>query len=60
MIINAQNEIIGFHMIGNSVCEISIAAELMIKKRLTVDELRCLIYAHPSYGEIIGELAGMF
>lgn len=60
IIIDKERRIIGFHMIGNSSSEISIAAELMIAQKLKIEDIQNLIFAHPTYGEIIGELAELF
>ena len=57
LIVDQQQRVIGFHMIGNGASELSLAAELMIAKQMTADELTNLVYAHPTYGEIIGALA---
>lgn len=60
MIINSKNEVIGLHIIGRGVSEISLAMELIVSKRMTIDELKGVVYAHPTYGEIIEELANGF
>ena len=61
MIVEAKNQqIVGFHMIGNSASEISLAAELLIAHKMTVPEIENLVIAHPTYGEIIGALAEKF
>ena len=61
MIVEAKNQqIVGFHMIGNGASEISLAAELMIAHKMTVGEIENLVIAHPTYGEIIGALAECF
>lgn len=61
MIIDKENHrILGFHMVGNGAAEISLAVELMITKHLTVEEIGSLIFAHPTVGEIIHEIAEAF
>ena len=57
---DAEHRIIGFHMIGNGASELSLAMELMISNKMTIDEIQNIVIAHPTYGEIIGELAGCF
>lgn len=49
--------IIGFSMIGNGSAEIALTVELMMAKRMTIDEIANLIFPHPTIGEIIRELA---
>lgn len=60
MIADTEGRVIGFHMIGNGACEISLAVEIMIKKGMAVGEIKDLVFAHPTYSEIIYELAGRF
>lgn len=60
MVLDENNCIVGFHMIGNGASEISLAAELMISQKMKVEDIENLVYAHPTYGEIIGDLAGLF
>lgn len=60
MIVDKDKKIIGFHMIGNGSSEISLAVELMIAHEMTVNEISNLVFSHPTYGEIINDLAGLF
>ena len=60
LIVNERQEVIGFHMVGNESAEIALAAEMMIVSKFKVGDLSNLVYAHPSYSEIIGELADAF
>ncbi len=47
-------------MIGNGVEEISLDLELVMVNKMNIRQVRHLVFAHPTIGEIIGELAGMF
>ncbi|MBR1572379.1 MAG: NAD(P)/FAD-dependent oxidoreductase [Lachnospiraceae bacterium] len=60
MIIDEHRRIIGFHMLANDSSEISLAAELMIANGMSIDDICNLVYAHPSYSEIIGDVAELF
>ena len=60
MIIDDDNRIIGFHMIGNGSSEISTAVELMILKKMCVEDIKDLVIAHPTYSEIIAEIVQYF
>ena len=51
-----ENSVIGFHMIGNGVDEISLAAEIIISKKMKLNEISNLFFPHPTYGEIISDL----
>lgn len=60
MIVDKDKKIIGFHMIGNGSSEISLAVEILIAYKMTVNEIANMVFPHPTYGEIIGDLAGLF
>lgn len=60
MIVDSENKIVGFHMIGNGASELSLAAELMLLHQMKADEIGNIIFPHPTYGEIIGDLAALF
>lgn len=60
MIVDAQKRVIGLQLIGNGAAELSLAAELMIRERMPASEIEDLVFAHPSYSEIFGDLASSF
>ena len=60
MIVDAQKRVIGLQLIGNGAAELSLAAELMIRGRMPASEIEDLVFAHPSYSEIFGDLASSF
>ncbi len=60
MIVNKKKQIIGFHAIGNGASEFSLAAEIMIQEKMTVQQISNFVFAHPTYFEIVGELADQF
>jgi dihydrolipoamide dehydrogenase len=47
--------LLGAHVIGSYASEIIVAAGIMIESRLPLDELRKLVFPHPTVGEIIRE-----
>ncbi len=49
------NTLIGVHMIGNYSSEIILAASTMIESNMSIDEIKKIIFPHPSVGEIIRE-----
>lgn len=55
LIFDADNVIIGCHMIGNPSSEIIAVATLAIEQKLTIEKFQKLIFPHPSVGEIIKE-----
>ena len=57
MLINDMTKVIGLHIIGNGMSEFALAAELMIAKGMTVEEISNLVYPHPTYCEIVAEMA---
>lgn len=50
-----HNRIIGVHMIGNYSSEIIYGAGLMIETELKVDDVKELIFPHPTVSEVIRE-----
>ena len=48
-------KLIGVHMIGNYASEIIFGAGLMIETELRVDDIKELVFPHPTVGEIIRE-----
>ncbi len=60
MVIDSSTKtLIGFSMIGDGASEIALAVEVMIANKLTMEDIRKLIFPHPTVGEIIHELAAM-
>ncbi|MDR3644531.1 MAG: dihydrolipoyl dehydrogenase [Clostridia bacterium] len=49
------NRLIGVHMIGNYASEIIYGAALMIETELRVDDLKELVFPHPTVSEVIRE-----
>ncbi len=52
------NKIIGIHMIGNPASEIILSAALMIEKEMRIEDIKELVFPHPTVSEIIRE--GLF
>ncbi len=49
------NTLIGVHMIANYASEIIYGAGLMVEKEMTIDEIKELIFPHPTVSEMIRE-----
>lgn len=49
------NRIIGVHMIGNYASEIIWGAGLIVEAQMTVDDVKELVFPHPTVAEIIRE-----
>jgi len=49
------NKLIGVHMVANYASEIIYGAGLMVEKEMTIDEIKELIFPHPTVSEIIRE-----
>ncbi len=58
VITDAQNRIIGVHMIGNPCSEIISTACVAIEMGMTADALHRVVFPHPTVGEIIKETVG--
>lgn len=55
-----HHNIIGVHMIGNYASEIIFQAVMMIESELRVEELRQMIFPHPTVSEILREALFQF
>jgi len=51
----ATNRMIGCHMIGSYASEYVVAAGIMIEKEMTLDEIKEIVFPHPTVCEIIRE-----
>lgn len=52
---NKWNKLIGVHMIANHASEIIWGADALIAKEIPIDEIKKIIFPHPTVGEIIRE-----
>ncbi len=50
------NKLIGVHLISNYASELIIGAGVMIEKELTIDEIKKIVFPHPSVCEMIREV----
>lgn len=55
LILSDDETIIGAHMLGNPASELIVIAGLAIEKGMKADELRSIVFPHPTVGEIIKE-----
>jgi len=53
----ARRNIIGVHMIGGYASEIILSACIMIEMQMRVDDVREIVFPHPTVGEMIRESA---
>ena len=49
------NTLIGVHMMGNYSSEIILAAATMVESNMNIEEIKKVVFPHPSVGEIIRE-----
>ena len=47
--------LLGVHMIGNYASEIIYGAAMMVEKEMRVDDVKKLVFPHPSVCEVIRE-----
>lgn len=50
-----QNRILGIHMIGSYVSEIIYGASLLIETELRIEDIKELVFPHPTISEVIRE-----
>lgn len=55
LILSEDETVIGAHMLGNPASELIVIAVLAIEKGMTVEELKSIVFPHPTVGEIIKE-----
>ncbi|MDR0547369.1 MAG: dihydrolipoyl dehydrogenase [Dysgonamonadaceae bacterium] len=51
----AGGTILGVHLLGNPASELIVIAGIAIEKRMTGEELKAMVFPHPTVGEIIRE-----
>lgn len=51
------HRLLGFHAVGHDMEELALVAEMMINNRVCLDDIRNMVFPHPTYGEIIQTLA---
>ena len=60
MLIDTERRVIGFHMIGNASSELALAVEVIMAQEMPIEQVLDLSFPHPTYGEIICNLAEAF
>lgn len=55
LILAEDETVIGAHLLGNPASELIVIAGLAIEKGMKADELRSIVFPHPTVGEIIKE-----
>ena len=55
LILAADETIIGAHLLGNPASELIVIAGIAIEKGMKADELKAIVFPHPTVGEIIKE-----
>jgi len=55
VLLDADDRVVGVHMLGNPCSEIILSAAMAITRRLTAQELLHVVFPHPSVGEIFKE-----
>ena len=49
------NTLVGVHMIANYASELILGAVTMVESQMSIDEIKKIVFPHPSVGEIIRE-----
>jgi dihydrolipoamide dehydrogenase len=55
VVANANGRIVGIHIAGKQASEMVCAASLAVSNKLTIDDWKKSIIAHPTFGEILKE-----
>lgn len=56
LIIDADDHIIGCHILGNPASELIVIAGIAIERKFTVEEFKKIVFPHPTVSEIIHEI----
>ncbi|GHU87344.1 dihydrolipoyl dehydrogenase [Bacteroidia bacterium] len=56
LILADDDTILGVHILGNPASEIIVIAGIAIEKGMKADELKAMVFPHPTVGEIIKEV----
>lgn len=59
LIVDRQDKVIGCVLLGNGASELIVTMEIIIREQKTIDDLKNLIFPHPTIGEAIRECAYM-
>jgi dihydrolipoamide dehydrogenase len=51
-----EETVLGFHMLGNPASEIIYGAGMAIEQRMTLEELKKIVFPHPTVSEIFKEI----
>jgi len=55
ILVSADETVLGVHMLGNPASEIIYGAGMAIEKRMTLEELKKVVFPHPTVSEIFKE-----
>ncbi|MGC3976958.1 MAG: dihydrolipoyl dehydrogenase [Paludibacteraceae bacterium] len=55
IIINENNEVIGAHILGNPSSEIIYGVSIAIEQKMTVEQMKKIVFPHPTVSEIFKE-----
>jgi len=51
----ARNRLLGCHLLGSYASEIILSAGVMIESEMRIDDIKEIVFPHPTVGEIIRE-----
>ena len=52
---NTYKKLLGVHIIGNYASEIIVSAGIMLEAEMTIDEIKEIVFPHPTVSEVIRE-----
>ncbi len=55
LILSEDGRLVGAHLLGNPASELIVVAGIAIEKGMSAEELRSMVFPHPTVGEIIKE-----
>lgn len=55
LLVDEQDRVLGCHMLGNPASELIVTVGLAIERNLTLEDVKRVVFPHPTVGEIIHE-----
>lgn len=54
-VVDDEKRLIGVHMVGSYASELILSAEVMMGNKMTIEEMKKIIFPHPTVGEVLRE-----
>jgi dihydrolipoamide dehydrogenase len=55
LVVDEHDNVLGCHMLGNPASELIVTVGLAIERNLSLEDIKRVVFPHPTVGEIIHE-----